>query len=474
MRSFSEAGHVRGPDRGGLSHPSARGGGGLPAGRFPPPRGRGGRLGSRIGCSPLWRQNMEELRQASPPPTGGSTSPSSSARRSCEAHARELRERARLGLARDGHGDLRCEHVLARPTIRVVDRIEFDPGLRRTDIACDLAFLAMDLEAHGQRWAARELAAAYREAGMSPGSDALRSFYAAHWALVRTKVALIAAAEHDRHARAERLRDAERLWALSERLCWRARAPLALVVCGPAATGKSMLAGSSRAARSCRSSPPTPCASAWLTSLPFQAARPEHYSARFTAATYEQLTRDALLALSRGDGVIVDATCRSRRDRARLLDSLRAAGVTTPDRPLRGPAGARAEACRTAPEDPQRVSDATPQIAEEQFRAFEEFDERSEGNAAEARYRTGPGRTGSRDRACARRARRGTAGVTRTTARSAEIRRNTHPGAGESPMRRPRAGSSVGLVVVPQRALAKRTGSTHRASPPPTKGRNRR
>ena len=52
--------------------------------------------------------------------------------------------------------------------LRVVDRIEFDPGLRRTDVACDLAFLAMDLEAHGQRWAARELFAAYRHAGHEP------------------------------------------------------------------------------------------------------------------------------------------------------------------------------------------------------------------------------------------------------------------------------------------------------------------
>ena len=47
------------------------------------------------------------------------------------------------------------------PTVRVVDRIEFDPGLRQTDVACDLAFLAMDLEAKGQRWAARELSSAY-------------------------------------------------------------------------------------------------------------------------------------------------------------------------------------------------------------------------------------------------------------------------------------------------------------------------
>ena len=55
----------------------------------------------------------------------------------------------------------------------------------------------MDLEASGARWAARELIDAYREAGMDPGDVALRCFYAAHWAQVRAKVAVIAASEHE-------------------------------------------------------------------------------------------------------------------------------------------------------------------------------------------------------------------------------------------------------------------------------------
>ena len=70
-----------------------------------------------------------------------------------DAHARELERRGEQGLVRDGHGDLRCEHVLLGPPIRVVDRIEFDPALRQMDVARDLAFLAMDLEAHGRHWA---------------------------------------------------------------------------------------------------------------------------------------------------------------------------------------------------------------------------------------------------------------------------------------------------------------------------------
>jgi hypothetical protein len=43
--------------------------------------------------------------------------------------------------------------------------------------------------------------------------------------------------------------------------------------------------------------------------VPSQPARQEHYNASFTRATYEQLTHDALLALQRQGGLIVDASC---------------------------------------------------------------------------------------------------------------------------------------------------------------------
>ncbi len=329
----------------------------------------------------LWRRNVGELEGMSHPAGWLMDVPAAFGEAFVKRHALELQRRALLGLARDGHGDLRCEHVLAGPALRVVDRIEFDPQLRRTDVACDLAFLAMDLEAHGQRWAARELVGAYRYAGISPGGEALRSFYAAHWALVRAKVALIAAAEHDGEAgeTGAELRRAQQLWSLSERLCWRARAPLALVICGPAASGKSTLA----AELSQRSEMPVLCTDAVRKRLAHldehEPACAEHYSSRFTRATYEQLGRDALHALRRSDCVIVDATCRSRGDRALLLDRLRRVGMTRLVVRCEVPLGLALERAARRMRDPQRISDATPQIAEEQFRSFEELDELSDG-----------------------------------------------------------------------------------------------
>jgi uncharacterized protein len=136
-----------------------------------------------------WRENVDELDDAAA--AAGRDwridVPLAFGESFVRAHAKELEQRRQDGFVRDGHGDLRCEHVLIREGVRIVDRIEFDPLLRRIDVAADLAFLTMDLEALGQEPAAQALVRAYRDAGGDPGSPALRSFYAAHCALVRAR-----------------------------------------------------------------------------------------------------------------------------------------------------------------------------------------------------------------------------------------------------------------------------------------------
>jgi uncharacterized protein len=104
----------------------------------------------------------------------------------------ELLRRARTGLVRDGHGDLRAEHVVLERGIEIVDCVEFDPALREIDVGLDLAFLVMDLLRRDERLAIA-LVSAYREAGGDPGDDALVDFFAAQRALIRAKVALVRA-----------------------------------------------------------------------------------------------------------------------------------------------------------------------------------------------------------------------------------------------------------------------------------------
>ncbi len=291
------------------------------------------------------------------------------------AHRAEIERRVRAGEVRDGHGDLRCEHVLLGSEVRVVDRIEFDPKLRQMDVAQDLAFLAMDLEAHGRRGAARELIGAYRHAGGSPASEQLRSFYCAYWALVRAKVAVVTAGSgHGRLRSRERAR-AGRLWMLAQRFCWRARRPVAIIVCGTAGSGKSTLAA--ELAR--RSRLPVVSSDAIRKRraglAPTERARPEHYTSQFTRIVYNLLSREALAELEHTGGVIVDATCQRRSERAKLFRLLNRGDLTflvVRCRVTLETALARALArMRSA----GRISDATPEVVTAQFHRFEGLDE---------------------------------------------------------------------------------------------------
>lgn len=206
------------------------------------------------------------------------------------AHRSLLAERARRGLVRDGHGDLRAEHVVFdQGGVLVVDRLEFDASLRRTDVAEDLAFLTMDLERLGAPWAAQELLVAYRRAGGDPGPPELLAFFGAHRALVRAKVAVLQG-----HAGA-----AEEGVALAERLAWRARRPLRLIVTGPPGSGKTTLA---RALAT----------TADLPVLSSDAARPRDaqghgaYGAFARRAVYRAL--GAAASRHQEDGFVADAT----------------------------------------------------------------------------------------------------------------------------------------------------------------------
>ena len=83
-----------------------------------------------------------------------------------------------------------------------------------------------------------------RHAGGDPADDGLVAFYATYRALVRAKVAFAWAerlpASSADHERAKS--SGERLLSVARRFAWRSRAPLLLVMCGVAASGKSALA----------------------------------------------------------------------------------------------------------------------------------------------------------------------------------------------------------------------------------------
>lgn len=281
------------------------------------------------------------------------------------AHRQALRSRARQGRVRDGHGDLRLEHiVLEEHRVQVFDCVEFEPRLRQVDVACDLAYLVMDLAANDADDLAVDLIDSYRQAGGDPGNDSLVWFFAAYRAWVRIKLAYL----NDGPA--------EPLLALQRRLRWHARRPLLLVVCGVSASGKSTVARElqSRCGYRVLDSDEIRKQAAGLAA--HQPAGPERYTPAADRATYRELGERAGSELAGDGGVIIDATCRRREDRDALSSALGPAWARraifvecrAPSAVLRRRAGRRES-------EPSAVSDATAEIAESQRREWAELDE---------------------------------------------------------------------------------------------------
>jgi aminoglycoside phosphotransferase family enzyme/predicted kinase len=154
----------------------------------------------------------------------------------CDSH-RSLRAliktRVREGFYRPGHGDLHLGNlVMIGHQVVAFDALEFNEGLRQTDIINDIAFTFMDLLAYGRpdlawaminRWC--ELSADYR------GLVLLRH-YTLYRAVVRAKVACLS---NDHQA-------LWRYWPLAKRLTAPANTAKLVLVAGLSGSGKSTAA----------------------------------------------------------------------------------------------------------------------------------------------------------------------------------------------------------------------------------------
>ncbi len=244
-----------------------------------------------------------------------------------------LRERATLvahraacGRVRDGHGDLRLEHVyfepaIARPTI--IDCIEFADRFRFADVCADVAFLSMDLAAHGRVDLAEHFLARYARATNDYDLYDLVDFYESYRAMVRGKVAAILARDPNApdDTRAEAAREARRSFALALAADRRSLLrPSVVAIGGLIASGKSttaeMLARETSA----------PIASADRTRKSMLGKVPTDrvddgawsgaYDPNFTESVYAEVLRRADVVLRSGRPVVIDASFRSPAMRA--------------------------------------------------------------------------------------------------------------------------------------------------------------
>ena len=236
-----------------------------------------------------------------------------------------LHLRQRLGLIRDGHGDLLADDVFVlddRP--RVLDCLEFDDRLRHGDVLNDVAFLAMDLERLGAPVAARAFLDAYAEFSAEHHPRSLEDHYIAYRAGVRCKVACLRWAQGDESSAAIARNYAE----LAVRHLARARVQLVLVG-GLPGTGKSTLA----AAISSGEGADWTLLRSDVVRKELAGIRPSEsaaaaygqgiYCPQSRRRTYDEIFTRALHALELGESVVIDASFSSiaeRRAAAQLAE----------------------------------------------------------------------------------------------------------------------------------------------------------
>ena len=103
-------------------------------------------------------------------------------------HAEALGRRAEDGHLREGHGDLRPEHIVLNGTPVVIDCLEFNAELREVDPFDELAFLGLECRMLGAAWIEGTLLAQVARALGDAPSPAVQALYTAHRALLRARL----------------------------------------------------------------------------------------------------------------------------------------------------------------------------------------------------------------------------------------------------------------------------------------------
>ncbi len=247
-------------------------------------------------------------------------------------------ERVAEERVREGHGDLRLEHVyLLLPTEDgpprpvVIDCIEFAERFRCGDSAAELAFLSMELESAGRPDLAAGLIARFAEASDDFGLYSVLDFYLSYRAWVRGKVAAFVAVDPSTPSemRASKREEARRFFGLARSFSGRPiDRPFLIAVGGLIGSGKSALAAElgRELAVPVVSSDRTRKLSAGLPLTSH--ADPAFYVKGERERTYREVIRRANQIVESGRGVIVDATFSTRRWRQLAADAAAAANAT--------------------------------------------------------------------------------------------------------------------------------------------------
>jgi len=163
------------------------------------------------------------------------------------ALAEDFEQRREEGRAVEGHGDVHLQHVWFEPGAAqplLVDCVEFDAALRQIDVASEVAFLAMDLAYRRHPELAEHFLWRYADVTDDWGLYAVVDFHVAYRALVRAKVADLAAREQEiaPQQRQAAAASAARHVDLAEAALAEPERGRLVLMCGHVGSGKSSVA----------------------------------------------------------------------------------------------------------------------------------------------------------------------------------------------------------------------------------------
>lgn len=245
-----------------------------------------------------------------------------------------FQRRVTQGKIRDGHGDLRTDHIYLTPDgIQIIDCIEFNETLRHQDIISDLAFLAVDLEENHALPMVRRLMGGYVQHSGDLNAVPLLDFYRCYRSMVRCKVSCLRLQQLDPYTLAYKklIAGAEKYLAMAHAYATAFSRPIMWIICGLPASGKSTIAAEMAEIYGFRLLRSDLIRKEMFDSG-LDAGGPAAfergiYTTQATATTYDHMLSTAAECIEKDNGVVLDATFSGAAWRAAALDTAEHAGA---------------------------------------------------------------------------------------------------------------------------------------------------
>jgi aminoglycoside phosphotransferase family enzyme/predicted kinase len=291
-----------------------------------------------------------------------------------------FKRRLQEGRIRDCHGDLHSANICLDKKIQIYDCIEFNHRFRYSDIACDLAFLAMDLDFHGRPDLSELLIRDFVRLSGDQDLIPLLTFYKSYRAYVRAKIHSFTSESPELSVKEkkEESRLAKKYYHLAFHYIQsiqKDHSPRLVVVLGLMGTGKTSLAKelSKRTGWPLFSSDETRKILVGIspTSRKWESFGKGIYSETISRKTYRKMRTEAEKRLTLGQSVILDGSYKRQAERLVLMDLAKRTGSRIRFLECRAPVKIIQRRLDQRAWDAQTVSDGRWELFKQQRRDFD-------------------------------------------------------------------------------------------------------